>query len=290
MVSFGGKNFSRRLSPARPLGNAAKERLRDLTRPVGTEDTMPVEYPAPRFAVSLREAAGVCAALLLFLGLWFVIQRPWESAQSAPDLSAFTEYDYAQSSSTGQPGALYTPAPPGQVTARASMQSGAPVPPSSEVVVAVVGAVQQPGLVTVAPGARVADALSVAQTAPEARVDAVNLAQKLQDGQQIIVPGAPQDTGQHLFEGAEQHSSSALGSESGAESAGAGGSVVTPLVSINSASAAELEQLPGVGAKTAAAIIEYRNTHGPFTDVAQLQEVKGIGPAKLEAIRGAVSV
>ncbi|HJF12557.1 ComEA family DNA-binding protein, partial [Corynebacterium falsenii] len=65
---------------------------------------------------------------------------------------------------------------------------------------------------------------------------------------------------------------------------GAGG------VNINTADARLLESLPGVGPATAQAIVAHRDSHGPFTSVEQLMEVKGIGPAKFEAIKDAITL
>ncbi|MEZ5272883.1 MAG: helix-hairpin-helix domain-containing protein [Ilumatobacteraceae bacterium] len=61
-------------------------------------------------------------------------------------------------------------------------------------------------------------------------------------------------------------------------------------VNLNTATADELDGLPGVGPATAAAIIAHRDAHGPFASVDQLADVRGIGPAKLEALRGLVTV
>ena len=133
------------------------------------------------------------------------------------------------------------------------------------VVVSVVGAVAHPGLVTLDDGARIADALDHAQPLPEAELLSLNLAQVVADGQQIVVlnkgeapPDAPGDAG--------------------------GG------ISVNTASAEELTELPGVGEATAAAIIAHRESIGAFTDIEQLLDVKGIGPAKFESLKDAVSL
>lgn len=134
--------------------------------------------------------------------------------------------------------------------------------PSSEaaadIVVAVVGEVEQPGLVTLAPGARINDALEVAR--PRVPTDNLNLAQKLNDGEQITVGGPP----------------------NAPDAAGEG------LVSLNSASEEELTELPGIGPATAAAIIAHRDEVGSFSSVEQLMDVSGIGPAKFAKLKDKV--
>jgi competence protein ComEA len=67
-------------------------------------------------------------------------------------------------------------------------------------------------------------------------------------------------------------------------------SVPAAPVDINTASIDQLDVLPGVGPATAAAIVAYRDQHGPFQTIDQLGEVRGIGPSKLDAIRGLVVV
>ena len=134
--------------------------------------------------------------------------------------------------------------------------------PSSEaaadIVVAVVGEVEQPGLVTLAPGARINDALEVAR--PRVPTDNLNLAQKLNDGEQITV-GAPP---------------------------AAPGAAAEDTISLNSASEEELTELPGIGPATAAAIIAHREEIGSFTTVEQLMDVSGIGPAKFAKLKDKV--
>ncbi len=130
---------------------------------------------------------------------------------------------------------------------------------ATPIVVAVVGEVAHPGLVTLDPGARIADALELAQPLPGVDLTSLNLAQKLQDGQQIVVGGPPAPT----------------------DSGG---------ISLNSATAEQLQTLSGVGAVTAQAIIAYREAHGGFSEIAQLQEVQGIGPAKFAQISEQVTL
>lgn len=145
---------------------------------------------------------------------------------------------------------------------------------SAEVVVDVSGKVRRPGLVVLPSGSRVADALERAGGA-RAGVDltGINLARVLVDGEQILVgvdpvPGA-----------AASAPPGGVGPAAGP--AAAPGAPGSGPVSINSADAALLDSLPGVGPVTASAIIDWRTQHGGFTDVRDLLEVKGIGEATL---------
>ena len=107
----------------------------------------------------------------------------------------------------------------------------------------------------------------------------LNLAQKLVDGDQIVVGAADQSGGVSSSTTAGGTSPAATG-----ESGGAG------LVNLNTATEAELDELPGVGPVTAAAIISWRTSNEKFTDIEQLGEVDGIGPARLAKLRVLVSV
>jgi competence protein ComEA len=135
----------------------------------------------------------------------------------------------------------------------------------AELVVHVVGAVRRPGLVRLTEGARVQDAIDAAGglTRP-ARPGRLNLAQLLSDGQQVMI-GTADEPASEVRDG-----SAPPGSSSGSSAA--------TTVDLNRATASELEQLPGVGPVTAAAILAWRSEHGRFSAVTDLQQVDGIGP------------
>lgn len=146
----------------------------------------------------------------------------------------------------------------------------------TELKVHVAGAVVRPGLYTLKPGQRAADAIELAGgPTPAADLGQVNLAARLADGQQLVVPekGMPPP---------------AAGAGSAATGTGTGGSGGP--VNLNSATLEQLEQLDGVGPKTAQKIIDYREAHGGFKSIEELMEVPGIGPAKFEGIKDQVTV
>lgn len=164
----------------------------------------------------------------------------------------------------------------------------------AEIIVSVVGMVHHPGVVTVPGTARVADAVNAAGgMLPEASPASVNLAAPLADGQQILVGPDPLpelSTG-GTSAGAPGGGAAGAGGAGGGEAgAGGGGADGGALVNINTASEAELETVTGIGPATAKKIVAHREQHGPFTSVDQLEEVPGIGPAKLEGMRAEVTV
>lgn len=145
---------------------------------------------------------------------------------------------------------------------------------SARLKVHIIGAVARPGLYEAEPGSRVADALALAGgPTPAADLNQVNLAAKIADGQQLVVPEA----------GAAGTAATSAGGS------GASGAAGQP-VNLNSATQAQLEELDGVGPKTAQKIIEYRDSHGGFKSIEEMMEVPGIGPAKFEQIKGQVVV
>ena len=143
---------------------------------------------------------------------------------------------------------------------------GAATPVLAEVVVHVVGQVEQPGLVRLPEGSRVADAVEAAGGASAAAdLGAINLARVLTDGEQVVIP---------------------LPGDVPAEGAPA----ASALLDLNAADAAELAGLPGVGPVLAQRIVDWRTEHGSFTVVDELAEVSGIGPAVLAGVRDLVRV
>ena len=175
---------------------------------------------------------------------------------------------------------------------RSSAGPSAAQPPSPDrpVVVSVVGLVHAPGLVTLAPGARIADALSAAGGAVNgADTIGLNMARPLGDGEQIVVglapvPGQPTALGSSVATGTTP-TSKAPPSAPGSVKPKPG-----QAVDLNTATVPELDALPGVGPVTAAAIVAWRQSNGKFTSVDQLAEVEGIGPSRLEKLRALVRV
>lgn len=182
----------------------------------------------------------------------------------------------------GAPGASEVLPSPGGSPAPGSADgsgSSAPVidplaPASTTVVIHILGAVARPGVYELRAGDRLLDAVAAAGGFTDAADRAqLNLARSVVDGEQIVVPAvgevlaSPPPTG-------------------GAAGGGGGGG----LVNLNSADAAALDTLPGVGPATAANIIAWRTENGRFTSIDDLLSVPGIGDKTLENLRKLVTV
>ncbi len=175
-----------------------------------------------------------------------------------------------------QPVSLATPVTQGSPTgsapaAPAGTPTGAATPSADPVMIMVhvIGAVRKPGVVSLPERARVADAIERAGgLTRDADPDRLNLAQLLGDGQQIVIGTKGEPAGEVRDGSAGQPGSA------GPDPPGSVGGKLD----LNTATQAQLEELPGVGPVTAGKIIAWRQHHGRFSRVEELQEVDGIGP------------
>lgn len=157
----------------------------------------------------------------------------------------------------------------------------------AKITVYVSGAVANPGLHEIAPGSRAVEAIAAAGgMTEEANKDKVNLAKICKDGMQVNVPRLSAKERRRLA-AANTPTSGAEAVEQGSafyNSAQESKTALTGKVHLNTATAEELETLPGVGAVTAQRIVEYRSAHG-FAKIEDLMNVKGIGQAKFKKMQ-----
>lgn len=136
---------------------------------------------------------------------------------------------------------------------------------AGDVIVDVTGAVARPGVYRLPLGARVTDAVQRAGGATGAALlEAINLAARLADGQQVVVPKR---------------------GPGGAALATAGGAAEEGPISLGTATVEQLDTIDGIGPVTAQDIVEFRDSHGGLASVDQLDQISGIGPATMEALR-----
>jgi competence protein ComEA len=207
----------------------------------------------------------VLALVVVVLGVRFMQRQQPSSAVPGGAGAA------ASSASSGASGS----------TATAVRVSRAPAQAS---VVHVAGAVRRPGVYRLPAGARVQEAVRRAGGARRgANVNGINLAAKVVDGQQVVVPSRTPS-------GSDGPAAVAGGPAEGSGPVGpaAAGVAPGPPISLNNATAEQLDTLDGVGPATAQKIIAWRTQHGGFRSVADLGQVPGIGPKKLAALRDRV--
>lgn len=236
---------------------------------------------------------GVIVLLGLGLAGWSVLRaRPVALASPATASSPGTPTGTAKSSTGAVPAAA-------GATATAAVQTpGAPTGSAAPMIkVHVLGAVKHPGVVALPPGSRVQDALDRAGgTKRSAALGDLNLAQPLADGQQVFIArhggrSEVRDPVTVPAGGADPAGSGQPGT-TGAATSGSGGTSPPSgqPVNLNTATVAELDQLPGVGPVTAQKIIDWRTQHGRFDSPAELQEVDGIGPKTYADLASMVTV
>lgn len=181
---------------------------------------------------------GAIAAALLFVGARAVRGEGGEQSGS-------TYADYSSESG-------------GEGESEFSVEEG-----GSDVVVDVTGAVRKPGVYRMPAGSRVNDAVKRAGGATtKAAVDSINLAARLADGQQVVVP----EDGPAALPGGAAETEDAP-------------------ISLSTATAAELDTIDGIGPVTAEDIIKFREEHGGLSSVDQLDQISGIGPTTMESLR-----
>ena len=215
---------------------------------------------AVRWRPSARASVAVAAVCLgvavLIVGMFLMHRQPASSTALASTPPTATGDLPVSSGSSGSTDASATDGAAGDGAGD-----------TGSIVVDVGGHVRHPGLVTLPPGSRVADALAAAG-GPLAASDiaSLDLAAKVSDGELLLVgvPGAP--TG-------------GTGSDGGS----------TGPVDLNSATVGELDALPGVGPVLAQHIVDFRTAHDGFSSVSQLQQVPGIGPAKFAELKDLVT-
>ena len=205
-----------------------------------------------------RAMTSAFAVLVVGVGAWWVVRVPPVPIEST---ISFTNTSVARNQDTSPDVSLAI---------------------SLNIVVHVAGEVKNPGVYTLPSGARMIDAVTAAGGATaRADLEVINLATPLIDSSQIYVP-AKGVAAHPAFARPQPGINGVVSSSNSASESG--------LVNINRASVTELDSLPGVGPSTAQAIVEYRVAHGPFASPEDLLNVKGIGPAKFEAMRKLVGV
>jgi competence protein ComEA len=148
-------------------------------------------------------------------------------------------------------------------------------PGGEDVVVDVTGEVADAGVYRMPEGSRVNDALTRAGGATaRASLEAINLAARLTDGQQVVVPASAESVG-----------GVGVGTTPGAAVAGGTTAVSTAPISLGSATVADLDTIDGIGPVTAQKIVEFRDQQGGVSSVDDLSQISGIGPATMESLR-----
>ncbi|MGA4543947.1 helix-hairpin-helix domain-containing protein [Uniformispora flossi] len=269
-VVTGGQDTAR--LPAVPL----RGRVADAVA-----DRIPPHLKALRVGMDRRAVAAV--AVLALLAVVLAGAGWWRARPQAVAVPPVVGGSTRATSGPGAERARVAPGPgsPAAVMVPGVEASAVPTAPPT-VSVHVVGKVAQPGVLALPAGSRVDDALKAAGgVLPGTDLSVLNLARVLVDGEQIPV-GVPGATAPPPVPAAVP----------GPAAAGAGGGKAAAggVVDLNTATAEQLDALPGIGPVMAAHILDWRREHGRFTSVDQLREIRGIGARRLEEIRSKVRV
>lgn len=278
---------------AAPDVDAATLRLRELLQPA---DPWRERLDVGRVTEALRamgpgRAVAVVVGAIVLGVVAFAVAAPGRTSSIDP-VQVLPRVDAASTRAPAagaggaepDPGAALLPA----VGAEAPAGPPGSAPPRIQVHAA--GAVAFPGVHELPDGARVADLIAAAGgLAVDADPDRINLAAPVRDGERVYVPRSGEAAAPDVVAGSDPGTAGGTGPLA---PDGRGGAERSPaaLVDINRADAAALDALPGIGPTTAEAIIRYRSENGSFRSVDDLQEVPGIGPAKLAQLRDRVRV
>jgi competence protein ComEA len=259
---------------ARHRGDAVADRVPLAVR-AALARSVPDSVRGGRVGLGKGQAVVVLLLALLALGgaaLVVLVSRP--DVEPAPALAPVAE---ASGTPVPEPGAVsVTALPPTPATVPVAPAAGG----SADLVVHVAGEVARPGVFRLPPGSRVVDAIAAAGGAEEGvDLTPLNLARPLSDGEQVLVGVDPPPGGGSL---------AGVGGAGPVAPSDAGPG--DPRVDLNTATAAQLEELPGVGPVLAGRIVAWREEHGRFTSTDELREVSGIGPKTYEALADLVRV
>lgn len=149
-----------------------------------------------------------------------------------------------------------------------------------EIIIHIDGEVLNPGIIKLAAGSRIADAIEKSGGLTDnANISNVNLAYQLSDGQKVHIPNVNETDENEIT----QH-------DAGTNIIKSGDDKKAGTININTATQSELESLSGIGSSTAAKIIDYRNKNGKFKNIQDIMNVSGIGEAKFNSIKDYISI
>jgi len=258
--------------------------------------------------LSRSQTVGILALMVVITGgvFWGMMRTVQSASTSGINLREAFPQPPAAPPAVRPPDSLPSTASADPDPAVQSPATGAspaqPTPtPAADLVVHVAGAVRSPGVYHLRPGARAQDAvLAAGGPLPDANVDAINLAARVQDGTQIYVPTRSEQTEGGATADRDTASASAGGASPRDPSRSNNGSrsdkpekLSDPSqgqVNLNTASSEELQRLPGIGPTMADRILAYRTTNGGFRTVEDLMQVSGIGQKKFEKLRPFLTV
>lgn len=230
-----------------------------------------------------RLVAMAVSVLIVAAGSWWLLRSPAPPVEQSLPYAAISTAKSSTSSKTSVPSKpsgseLAVSEPPSSAASSVAVPIVETTVAGPMIVVQAAGQVIDPGVYRLQPGSRVDDLIARAG-GPTASADAqsVNLAAPLVDGQRVYLPKIG------------EVATTIAGQATTATHTPAGATPAPGPIDINHADAATIDGLPGIGPATAAAIVAYRETNGPFGSAEDLLRVRGIGPAKLEVIRAMVT-